>query len=142
MLLDTIQTMLSYDRAFDEEYVVHIVLVCTMHIVVDVIFSTLQTSNYRETDIRCITVDEMMIKHKGVSLLLISVGMDASTANIMSKPNLDDPNLYILSEESIFLLSKASGAFVKSDFKSDPIHENVSYKHTKRLFDNLHACHL
>lgn len=83
----------------------------------DITPSRFFAANYRSTYIRERIVGKMMIKHHRALLLIVKRGKDNSSARTLGITHIDSPNLYISSEENLFLIIPAAEAFVKNDYK-------------------------
>lgn len=110
------QSLLSYAEAFEEGYVVRLIVVRTMNIDESMIFWNILTSNSGTTYMRYITADNIMRKHQGVLNFLLTLGRDAP----VTKKNIvhfNDPGRYISTEEDILQIIKDTDRFAKIDNK-------------------------
>lgn len=114
---------------------VHFIHVRLLNTVEDIMYSNFLAANSREMNIRYIGVDRMMVKIQGVLLLLGKLVKDASVGKILGITHLDDPCLYISSEEDILLIIKAAYAIVKNDYKPAPLHAVSFYRRVRDLLD-------
>lgn len=51
--------------------------------------------------------------------------------------HLDEPSIYIYSEEDIPLIIRATDAFVKIDHKAATFHANSFYRHARFRFNEI-----
>lgn len=139
MFTDTLQSMLSYERAFKGDFSMRFVNFCMMDIVHNIALSNFLTTKSRANYIRYIRVGIMTMTHKGVPSLLLKLGIDTSAPNNLSITYHDDANLWISFEASNPLLFYAADSLIYSDHKPALFDSNAIYKDIKVLFNALHV---
>lgn len=83
-----------------------------------------------------------MIKHQGVLRLFGKPGKNAPASMTIGINHLDDPSLYVSSEECILLMIEAADAFVNDYHKLAFFHADLICRHVRALINELHLCHL
>lgn len=91
---DTIDSLLSYGRALEEDYSLRLVEVHILKIMVDVTRSNISADDYIETDMHSIKIGKIMIKRQLLPLFLVNTGKDAPSAKTIDITHLDDRKLY------------------------------------------------
>lgn len=127
------QSLLSCTQTFEEDYYVHFVDACIIHIFEEMMSSDLLSSNCISTYLRYIRLSKMMMKYKEEPILLIDLLRNAPAAIILSVTHREDPAVYISSEEVILLIIHATKAFFKKHDNPIPFHENDLYRKVRAL---------
>lgn len=84
------------------------------------------------------TVDEIRIKHERTLSLSVKLGKNTSVAKNLGMTNLDDPSVYIYSEEDILLIVQTADEFVKTV----PLLKTYLQRQATALLDELQGHHL
>lgn len=113
----TMQSLRSYGQAFEEHYAVRFIDVNIMDVVEDTLPSKILAGICRAIYIRYIRVGKKLIKHQGVSFLLLKPGKDTLAAKTLGITQRDDQSLYNSSEIDILYMFQATDAIVKNGRK-------------------------
>lgn len=111
-------------------------------IVEDIIFWNFLATKCTAAYVHNIEGDYMLIKHKLVFLLLISLGKDVLAETLLSVTQLDDHTLHISSVKHIFLMIQVADELFENDQKTTPSHASFFYRHTRVPIAELHASYL
>lgn len=128
---ETIESVLNYARAFEEDY--------AMSFVDDMMSSNFFVANAMATYARYICVASTIIKTDRVFLLPVSLAMDALVVKTLCITHLADPGLYISTKEDILLMIQAAGALVKINHNPAPFPACLSCRHARSLLDEIHV---
>lgn len=131
---ETIQSLLSYTRAFQKDYVLRSVNVHATDIVEDIMFSNFFAVNSGATYICYLRVSKIMIKHKRLHPSVANLGEDAPAAGTVRITHLGDGSFHTFSEENSLLMSQTADRFVKNDSKPVSFHSKFVNRQTYALF--------
>lgn len=136
------QSTLNYAQAIEEHYKVNFVEAHIKDIVDDVMSSNFLATNSLVTYARYIRVRKISCKKEDVLLLLVSLSSDTPVAKMLGSTHLDDPVLYISSEEEVLSMIQAADSSSKSDHRMAPFHNRAFYRHSNALLNELNAPHV
>lgn len=103
----------------------------------DMISSNSLAANSRPTSINYIRVRKMAIKPQSVLLLFLKLKSDATAEKTVGITHLDDPSVYIPSDEDKLLNIQAADEFVKSNHKPAPFYAVSFYRFARARLDEL-----
>lgn len=138
----TMQCLLGYARAFEEENGRFSVYVLIMNILEHMIPSSVLAANPGATYIRSIILDKMMIRHQGVFSILVRLGIDARAVKTFCTMHLDEQSHNRSSKPNILFSIWAADTFVKTDHNTAPLHDSFPHRRAKALLDELHLHYL
>lgn len=123
----TMQSLLSYAKALEENCGVSFVVVPLMDIVRDMVSSKFSAVNSGATYILNIRVCKVAIEHQAVLLLFKKLPRDTTVGMTLGITHLDYLSLYLCSEEHIILVIQTADAFVENDYKPALFYSNLFY---------------
>lgn len=99
-----IQNIVNHAQVIEGDYEMSFVDACVLSIVDDMMLPKSLAANSKSTYARFIRFTRVMIKKEGALPILTSFSKDAPLVKTLGITNLDDPGLFIPTEEDILLM--------------------------------------
>lgn len=129
------QCLLSYSRAFEEDYGVHLVNMRIVDILEEMTYANFLGTNSKAAHLRYIRDGKMMLNHQRTLSLFVKLVKCLPAAKTIGITHLVDLSLYTFSEEEIVLMIQPTDTFLKKDHETAPFHVN-SFSKRARAFSN------